>query len=89
MRINTDFKLREIAGESVIVQQGKAGVDLTRIISLNVSARLLYEQLTGRDFTTEDAAGILAATYHLEAEQASLDAVRWVKALKDCHLIED
>ena len=35
MRVNSNYKLREIAGETIIVNQGKEGVDMTRIISLN------------------------------------------------------
>lgn len=42
MKINPNFKLREMAGETIIVNQGHTGADLTRIISLNKSARLLY-----------------------------------------------
>jgi len=32
MRINPNYKLREIAGEVIIVNQGQADVNLTRII---------------------------------------------------------
>lgn len=41
MRINTKFKLRDIAGETIIVNQGTPEADLTRIISLNTSARII------------------------------------------------
>ena len=44
MRINPNYKLREIAGETIIVNQGKTGIDMTRIISLNSSAKVLYQQ---------------------------------------------
>ena len=54
MRINPNYKIREIAGETIVVNQGVANVDTTRIISLNASARLLYQALTGKDFTLED-----------------------------------
>ena len=43
MKINPNYKLRSIAGETIVVNQGTTGMDMTRIISLNVSARLLYE----------------------------------------------
>ena len=46
MRINTKFKLRDIAGETIIVNQGTPEADLTRIISLNTSARLLWNELS-------------------------------------------
>ena len=40
MKINSNYKLREIADETIIVNQGKEGVDMTRIISLIKSAKL-------------------------------------------------
>ena len=51
MKINPNFKLREMAGETIIVNQGHTGADLTRIISLNKSARLLYERLADKDLS--------------------------------------
>ena len=45
MKINSNYKIREVAGETIVVNQGTTGMDMTRIISLNVLARLLYESL--------------------------------------------
>lgn len=87
MKIDSKFKLREIAGESIIVQQGKVGADLTKVISLNSSASLLYKELSGKEFTTEDAAGILKDTYKIDEARASEDAAKWVEALKKCNVI--
>lgn len=39
MKINKNYKLRQVAGETIVVNQGKGGTDMTRIISLNDSAR--------------------------------------------------
>ncbi len=88
MRINPNFKLREMAGETIIVNQGHAGADLTRIISLNASARLLYERLADRDFTLEEAAKVLTDTYGIGKEQAMKDAAAWAEALKKGMVIE-
>lgn len=88
MRINPNFKLREMAGETIIVNQGHAGTDLTRIISLNASASLLYEQLSGKEFTLEDAAKVLTDTYRTDGQQALIDATAWVEALKKSKVIE-
>ena len=87
MRINPDFKLREMAGETIIVNQGHAGTDLTRIISLNKSACRLYEQLADKDFTQEDAATVLTDTYGIDRQQALKDAAAWIEALKKCKVI--
>ncbi len=88
MKINPNYKIREIAGENIVVNQGTANVDTTRIISLNASARLLYQTLAEQDFTVEDAAKVLVDTYGIDDKQALTDAEKWVDALKQCGIIE-
>lgn len=88
MKINSNYKIREIAGETIVVNQGTANVNMTRIISLNTSARLLYEALAEREFTTEDAAKVLVETYGIGQEQALQDAKTWVESLLKCGVIE-
>ena len=87
MKINSNYKLRSIAGETIVVNQGTTGTDMTRIISLNASAKLLYEQLLGKEFTLEDAAKVLVDTYGISIEQALEDAENWADALRKCGVI--
>lgn len=89
MKIDSNFKLRFIAGETIIVNQGTPDADLTRIISLNASARLLWEKLSGKDFSKEEVIRLLTDTYHIPVCQAQQDAVRWIDALKECNVIID
>lgn len=89
MRIDAKFKLRMVAGENIIVNQGQVGADMTKIISLNSSATLLYKELVGKEFTVEDVAVILQEAYEIEKDLAAKDAATWVNALKDCHVIVD
>ena len=88
MKINLNYKLRSIAGETIVVNHGTTGTDMTRIISLNASAKLLYEQLLGKEFTLEDAAKVLVDTYGIGSEQALADAEKWADALRKCGVIE-
>ena len=88
MKINPNYKIREIAGETIVVNQGMANVNMTRIISLNTSARLLYETLAEREFTTEDAAKVLVDTYGIEQERALQDAKTWVESPQKNGIIE-
>ena len=88
MKINSNYKLRSIAGETIVVNQGTTGIDMTRIISLNASAKLLYEQLLGKEFTLEDAAKVLVDTYGISIEQALEDAEKWADALRKCGVNE-
>lgn len=88
MRIGPEYKIRRIAGETIIVNQGTANVDMTRIVSLNASACVLFEALKEREFAVEDAASVLVETYGIGEGQALGDAGRWVESLKACGVIE-
>ena len=87
MKINLNYKLRSIAGETIVVNQGTTGTDMTRIILLNASAKLLYEQLRGKEFTLEYAAELLVDTYGIGSGQALVDAKKWADALYRCGVI--
>ena len=88
MKIKSDQKLREIAGETIIVNQGTASINMTKIISLNASARMLYETLAEKEFSVEDAAQVLISTYGISNELAQKDADNWINDLKNCGVIE-
>ena len=87
MKIQSNYKLRSVAGETIVVNQGTTGTDMTRIISLNASAKLLYENLLGKEFSLEDAAQVLVDTYGIDNGQALKDAEKWVDALRKCGVI--
>ena len=89
MKINPQFKMREIASLTVVVNQGTANVNMTRIISLNKSAKLLYKTLADKEFRLEDAAKVLVDSYGISEECALKDAQKWVESLKECGVIED
>lgn len=79
--------LRSIAGETIVVNQGCSHTDMTRIISLNVTARLMWEKLEGSEFTLADAAALLVSHYGIAEEQALVDAGHWIERLKGCGAI--
>lgn len=88
MRIKQEYKVREIAGESVVIMQGRQGADLTQIITLNDSALMLWNALLGKDFEACDAARVLMQSYDVEEDVALRDATLWVQRLKECGLVE-
>lgn len=88
MRIKSNYKLREIAGATIIVKQGTRDIDLTHIISLNNSAKFLYEKFIGKEFTTEDVVNTLENIFHISHERAEKDAEIWVESMKECQIIE-
>ena len=89
MKIREEYKIREMAGEHVIVMPGCGGAaDMTRIVSLNRSSMYLWEALRGREFTAEDAAGLLTERYEVDAETALQDAGQWIARLAECGIVE-
>lgn len=89
MRLDSRYKLREVAGETVIVRQGRDGTDMTRIISLNRTARLLFERLSDMDFTVDDAAAVLTEAYGIDGAVARKDALKWTDDMRSCGLLKD
>lgn len=89
MKIKSNYKLREIAGENVIINQGITEANLTSIISLNTSAKLMWEKLINQEFNLEQAAQVLVDTYGIAPERAMKDAGNWVEALKKCNILSD
>ncbi len=88
MKFRKEYKVREIAGENVIIKQGRFGADMTRVIALNQSSLLLWNELQGRDFEIEDVVKVLTDNYEIDATVALTDAVAWVEKLKECELVE-
>lgn len=89
MRIKSQYKVREIAGESVVIMQGELGSNLTKIISLNESALYLWRAIEGKEFNEVTITNLLAEHYGINSEVAQRDATHWIDRLEECNLIEE
>ena len=87
MKFKEGYKVRSMAGENVVIMQGTAGSDMTRIISLNDSSLLLWNELQGKEFEVADVAAILVENYGIDNEMAERDAKAWIDKLAECGLI--
>ena len=63
MRIKEEYKVREMAGEHIVVMQGRYGVDMTKVIALNETSLWLWNRLQGREFGTDDVRDLLLGEY--------------------------
>ena len=89
MKFKKEYKVRSMAGENIVIMQGTAGSDMTRIISLNDSSLLLWNELQGKEFEVADVADILTSNYKVDADTAARDAKAWVEKLAECGLIRE
>jgi hypothetical protein len=88
MKMKTGYLIKEMAGERVVIMQGRAGVDMTKIISFNATSEWLWNMFAGKSFTEEEVAGVIVKQYGIDASTAALDAGSWVKQLSDANLLE-
>ncbi len=89
MKFKNGYKVRSMAGENVVIMQGSAGSDMTRIISLNDSSLLLWNALQDKEFEVADVANLLVEAYEIDSELAERDAKAWVEKLAECNLISE
>ena len=89
MRFKKEYKVRSIAGENVVIMQGKLGSDVTRVISLNDTSLLLWNELQGVDFDLERVVAVLLENYQVDEATATKDAEAWIAKLQECGLLID
>ena len=77
-----------MADETVLMNQAAKEKNLAQLLTLNSSAKLLFEELSGKDFCLEDAAKILMEVYHIPHEQALGGAEVWIESMKQYSVIE-
>lgn len=77
MKINETYKIRQVAGEHLIIRQGASHADMTKIISLNSTAVFLWEALCGKEFTLDEAADLLVGRFGIDRDQARADVKAW------------
>ena len=88
MKFKEGYKVREIAGENVIIKQGRFGADMTRVIALNATSLLLWNELQGKEFSANDITKILTDNYEVEEAVGAADAAKWIEKLNECGLVE-
>jgi Coenzyme PQQ synthesis protein D (PqqD) len=87
MRIKKEYKIRQIAGESIVIAAGGKETDLTKIISLNPTSCFLWENLAEKDFTEQDVIDLLIQEYKIDYETASKDVKSWLQSLSECGIL--
>ena len=103
MRIKQEYQVREVAGENIVILQGRYGASESDSfgtdydaaatfefpdLTFNDSALLMWNELFGKDFTAQDAAAVLLQNYEVEEATAQKDAQLWIGKLTECNLLE-
>ncbi len=81
MKLRPNIRLREIAGEKMLVIGSATEVDLTKVVAFNTTAEYLWEAMKGKDFSVDDVAEILIRDYGIDRHRAYNDACVWTESL--------
>lgn len=87
MKLNEKMKVRQVAGENVVIMPGAQGTDMTRVVALNESAMVLYNSFMEREFDVEDVVRVLTDEYEITDDETRRDAEAWVAEMKKNNLI--
>lgn len=88
MRIKKGFTLRTVMGQNVILAEGNNSDSFGKMITLNSSAAMLWEELKGKSFETEDAAELLMAKYGIDRATALADTTYILELMAAKNLLE-
>ncbi|MDR3273061.1 MAG: PqqD family protein [Flavobacteriaceae bacterium] len=88
MKIKTELKIRNIAGENVLIMQGRAGADMTKVISFNPTAEWLWNELSDKEFSEKDVVDLIVNRFKIDENIAKSDAQKWIEQMTSCNAIE-
>ena len=82
MKIDSQYKLREVVSEKLILVQGSNPGDLTKVIALNDTSVYLWDALHEKEFELSDVVCLLTSRYEVDESVALADATKWVETFK-------
>ena len=88
MKINENFLLREVAGNTIVVPVGDAAERFSGMIKLNETAVFIWRALEDE---TDEAAVVdaMCAEYDIDKETAAADVARFVTTLRGAGILDD
>jgi len=88
MIIKEGFRLRNLAGEHIVVGEGLRLINFNKMIVLNETAAFLWEKLEGKIFSLDDMVALLLDTYDVSEDVARRDAQALIDKLVENGILE-
>lgn len=88
MKIKKGFTLRTVMGQNIVLAEGNNSDSFGKIITLNPSGAMLWNELKGKDFEATDAARLLVSAYGIDPEQALADATDFLNLMDEKSLLD-
>ncbi len=87
MKIKPGFELRKICGENIVISHGMENISFTKVISLNESAAIIWENVIGKDFTIADVTRLLLDNYEVDEPTAEADSASLVREWNEIGIV--
>ncbi len=88
MKIKKGFTLRSVMGQNIVMAEDANADTFGKLITLNSSAAMLWDELKGKSFEVEDAAKLLVDRYVIDTAEALADATHIISRFKEKGLVE-
>jgi len=88
MKIKKGYFLKEVAGQNVVVATGEEAIKFNAMMTLNKTAKLLFEALF-EDKTEGELVQLLVDTYDITHQEALKDVRAFILVLKEREILND
>ena len=87
MKINKDYMLKEIAGETMLVYQNEQSVDFSKVITLNELGAFIFKLIQDNK-SEEEIINCILKEYEVEEDVVRNDVYEFVNKLKELKIVE-
>lgn len=88
MKVNSNYVVKVLAGEPILVHQDEHNVDFSKVITLNEIALLIFEQIKN-GFSLDEIVAAILAEYEVDEAVARADAIEFIEKLKELGIVND
>lgn len=88
MRIIEGLKLRPLGKQYLIMAEGQKQVDFNRMVSMNITAAFLFQEVQGVDFDSDTLAQLLMNECDITKEQALHDAALTIEEWQQAGILQ-
>ena len=88
MRIIEGLKLRPLGKQYLIMAEGQKQVDFNRMVSMNITAAFLFQEVQGIDFDSDTLAQLLVNECDITKEQAMHDAALTIEEWQQAGILQ-
>ena len=87
MKVNSDFVMRNIAGENILVPTGEAAEKFNGMITMNEAAAFMWQNIDEVE-SKEDLVKMVLNEFEVDEETATRDVENFINELSSINMIE-